>query len=59
MTYIFSWKVTCNAPKSKLAPKISETLFTTMNPTLNDQIESEIFLEMELRNIYKTIKYFQ
>ena len=41
MTYIFSLKVTCNAPKSKLAPKILETLFTTMKPTLNDQIESD------------------
>ena len=59
MTYIFSWKVTCNAPKSKLAPKILKTLFTTMNPTLNGQTESEIFLEMESRNFYKTIKYFQ
>ena len=39
----FTWKIICNAPKRKLAPKILEAYFIgTMKTSLNDQINSDL-----------------
>ena len=43
ITNHFSWSVICNAPVKKMTRKILEACFIALfNPTLNDQIESDL-----------------